>query len=660
MFPRRTVGSQMAIEWVDLYQTVHRLRGALAPAAETLDAAFLGAALLSPVRDPDGRIVDALCVDVTPGASAVLGVEEDELIGRSAQQIAGGRLRGDPVRLVRRVLSEGASLECPFEPAAANAADALRARFSPHPRGLLVTWSAAPRRPDDAPDLEEMERRALRAEARLVDSFIASPDPFALFDRDDCLVLCNEAWLEVFGLSGQETVTGRPLEELIAVAGSTGTGSGYVSWRRDRRMDGAEDNPDEAYEVMLADGRTFRMRERRTRDGGAVSLGAEVTEIIRQREVMHRALDAINTRVAVFDPQHRLVVWNQAYAEVFGSDLIQPGLTFESCSRLSLQRDDAVTYFEGRPVTFEERMALHREKRPELSFERRYADGSVSLVTEVQTPGGWIVITGTTITELKAKESVLRARVAELAEVTEQLRVEKERAEAANRTKSQFLANMSHELRTPLNAILGFSEILMLEAFGPLGEARYREYAEDIHGSGDHLLSLINEILDMSKVEAGKFRLDLKEVSLCDVVERAVRMMRGRVAEAELHLQVERIDPDLVLRMDPRAIQQVLINLLANAVKFTPEHGQLSLTHTEEIDSVLVTLTDTGRGIDPADIPRLLRPFERAHSMKARRVEGTGLGLPLSHALVGLHGGDLTIESEPGVGTSVMIRLPRG
>jgi two-component system cell cycle sensor histidine kinase PleC len=525
--------------------------------------------------------------------------------------------------------------------------------------------------------LEAAERRAATAEARLVDSFVASPDPFALFAVDDRLVLCNEAWIEILGLGEVDPVIGRRFEELMRDGRQDcchpddprSACEGYVRWRQEARLSLTDDT----YEMPLPDGRTFRMRERRTRDGGIVSVGSEVTELIQQREVMNRALEAINSRVAIFDPDRRLVVWNQSFARVIGEDIIQAGMAFEACARINIDRTDVVTTHRGEEVDLESRLALHYENRPYLEFERWYPDGSVSLMTEIRTDDDWVVVTGTTITELKSKEAVLRARVeeldaaraeaerhaAELAAVTRQLTVEKERAEAASRTKSRFLANMSHELRTPLNAILGFSEVLKLESFGPLGYPRYREYAEDIHDSGRHLLSLINDILDMSKVEAGKYRLLVEEVMLSSVVDTAMRMVRGRAAEAELHLSVPRVDPELSLRLDPRAIKQVLINLLVNAIKFTPAGGFVELECEVEAECVRLVVRDTGTGIDPQEIPRLLRPFEQAHSVDNHRSRGTGLGLPLSNALVELHGGTLTVESTLGSGTAVTIALPR-
>lgn len=675
----------MSVELDTMDDLTARLRGALLPASDALDSAFLGAALLLPVRSGDGRIVDLFCVDATPGGLRVLRVEGSGPVGLRLKRILREKTGRDVIRIAEAVLSDGRPLECDFANADSDHRGTMRARFAIHRHGLLLTWIDTGPEVEFAMRLEAAERRAATAEARLADSFIASPDPFALFTDDDRLVLCNEAWIDIFGLEEVDPVIGRRFEDLMQAAGRTtgqvigrddGKGEdssdsrdGYIRWRQEARLALTDDT----YEMSIADGRTFRMRERRTQDDGLVSVGSEVTEIIRQREVLHRALESIESRVAIFDPAGRLVVWNRAFADLLGADIIQTGMTFEACARINLERPDAVTLFNGEPVSLEERLALHGEKRSSLHFERWYDHGAVTLMSEARTPDGWVVITGTTITELKSKEAVLRARVeeldvaradaerhaADLAAVTHQLRVEKERAETASRTKSQFLANMSHELRTPLNAILGFSEVLTLEAFGPLGVRRYREYAEDIHASGRHLLSLINDILDMSKVEAGKYSLLVEEMALGEVVENAVRMVRGRATEADIHLSVDRIDPGLYMRIDPRAIKQVLINLLVNAIKFTPENGCVELNCVEQATDILLVVRDTGKGIDPAEIPRLLRPFEQANTLDTQRSQGTGLGLPLSNALVELHGGTLTVESALGAGTLVTIRLPR-
>ena len=232
-------------------------------------------------------------------------------------------------------------------------------------------------------------------------------------------------------------------------------------------------------------------------------------------------------------------------------------------------------------------------------------------------------------------------------------------AEAANEAKSQLLANVSHELRTPLNAIIGFSEIMQGELMGALGNARYRDYAKDIRDSGLHLLSIINDILDLSKIEAGRLQLQDEIVSVASLFEVATRFLRAPAESAGLELSIESPAATAAVRGDRRALSQVLLNLLSNAVKFTPPGGRITLQTAPDGDGgILIRIKDTGIGIAEADIPRALEPFGLVEAPLARKFPGTGLGLPISRALVELHGGRFVIESAPGVGTTVILHLP--
>ena len=261
--------------------------------------------------------------------------------------------------------------------------------------------------------------------------------------------------------------------------------------------------------------------------------------------------------------------------------------------------------------------------------------------------------------DVAARTAALQAANRELKARETELRLAKETAEIASRSKSEFLANMSHELRTPLNAIMGFAEILATEIFGTLGDVRYREYASDIHESGGHLLNLISDILDLSKIEAGKFDLYEQNVAIGDLIETVIRIVGGRAVAAGLSLRTE-VDPDIPpMRADLRALKQILINLLSNAVKFSHQGDTVTVSAGMLPDGRLsLAVRDTGIGIPDTAVDRVMAPFEQVDSSLVRRRQGTGLGLPIVNALVDLHGGEFTLDSIVGVGTTATVSLP--
>ncbi len=239
------------------------------------------------------------------------------------------------------------------------------------------------------------------------------------------------------------------------------------------------------------------------------------------------------------------------------------------------------------------------------------------------------------------------------------LRRAKELAETASRTKSRFLATISHELRTPLNAIIGFSEIMMSELCGPLENEKYREYNKDIHESAGHLLALINDILDLSKAEAGKLELQEGLVDLGSLVESSVRLIRQKAVCGEVEIETEIATAAVRLRGDERKLKQILLNLLSNAVKFTPPGGRVEVrVACDRVGSLVVEVRDTGIGIAEADLPEALEPFGQAGNHSGQSDEGTGLGLPLAKAMAELHGGSMTIDRILGVGTTVTVVIP--
>jgi two-component system cell cycle sensor histidine kinase PleC len=231
---------------------------------------------------------------------------------------------------------------------------------------------------------------------------------------------------------------------------------------------------------------------------------------------------------------------------------------------------------------------------------------------------------------------------------------------AASQAKSEFLANMSHELRTPLNAIIGFAEIMESELVGPLGSSQYVGYAKDVRESGQYLLELINDILDLSKIEAGQLEASLEDVDLRKTVDVCLRMVKDQAAEAGLRVELEAIEDVPVIRSNARMLRQIILNLLSNAIKFTPREGQISvnISESEQAGEVSLLFKDTGIGIAQADIVRVMRPFEQVESAQGDVYRGTGLGLPMAKSLVELLGGEFKISSEIDVGTTVKINLP--
>jgi signal transduction histidine kinase len=262
--------------------------------------------------------------------------------------------------------------------------------------------------------------------------------------------------------------------------------------------------------------------------------------------------------------------------------------------------------------------------------------------------------------ELSATNEQLRQEVAERRRAEERLRAAKDEADLANRAKSEFLANMSHELRTPLNAIIGFSEIMRDGRFGALGNPQYLAYIRDIHESGEHLLGIINQVLDMAKIEAGKVELRESPVDVPGAIRAIVRLIAPRAADSGVEIGVAAPTDLPALHADDRLVRQMLLNLLSNAVKFTPAGGTVTVEATVETSGGLaVRIVDTGIGMAPQDIRNVLKPFGQVEGALSRKHGGTGLGLPLAKSFAELHGGTLALESALGAGTTATVRFPK-
>ncbi len=370
-------------------------------------------------------------------------------------------------------------------------------------------------------------------------------------------------------------------------------------------------------------------------------------------------IESVSDAFVLFDKNGRLILSNQAFQDAFAFD---PGVLRRGVFKQDLNQIAALAIKSDQPA------AGGRAGAREIELH----DGRWLQLIERFTSDGGSVVTAADITAIKQKEAErqraterlhvtiteLEDREEKLSQLARKYEVAMTRAEAANQAKSEFLANMSHELRTPLNAINGFSEIMAGEMFGPLGDPKYKGYAADILKSGQHLLSLINDVLDMAKIEAGKLTLHYETVSLKEVVDDAARLMRGKIEEAGLNLLVDA--PDLPeIDADYRGLKQVVLNLISNAVKFTPAGGHVVVAISrEDHERLRVAVTDTGIGIAAEDLARLARPFEQVEGQHSKTTQGTGLGLALTKSLIELHGGTMSIESEPGRGTSVSFDLP--
>ncbi len=403
----------------------------------------------------------------------------------------------------------------------------------------------------DVSEQKNLVEKTTAADLRLRDAIETIPEAFVLWDADNRLVLCNSYFQELHRLPDAAVLSGTPYETVVA-AGRKAIIRTTIT-NGDNEAQGAR-----TFEAQLNDGRWMHISERRTKDGGYVSVGTDITKI-KQHE--HKLMEGEKRRIA-------------------------------------------------------------------------------------------------TINDLRQSQQALERQTDELADLAEKYAEEKTRAEEANQAKSKFLANMSHELRTPLNAIIGFSEIMEAAMFGPLGVDKYREYSRDIRESGRYLLDVINDILDMSKIEAGGIHLSPETVELDHIAADALRVVLGRANEKHLALRSD-IATGVQLKADRRALKQIALNLLSNAVKFTPDGGAVTLRGRTRRGHVTIAIEDNGIGIPKDAVHKLGRPFEQVESQLTKRHQGSGLGLAIAKSLAELHGGRMRIRSVLGTGTMVVVRLPQ-
>ncbi len=543
----------------------------------------------------------------------------------------------------------------------------------------------------------EKERRAaeMTRQSLLLQTTLDNIDQgMSVFDADLNLVAFNRRALEVMGFPEEFGKIGTPFAALIRHYAEQGEyGPGHVEEQVRERVERAMKFEPHVVERVRPNGAVVEARGRPMPGGGFVTTYTDMTARKRAEIELQRtgailkeknrqfdiALDNMTQGLTLYDSEHRLVVANRRYAELYSlpPELLRPGMPLREIMEYSLSIGNYAP--EAGAQALAERLSAASDGRRRI-FHQRLADGRVVEVIHQPLSDGGAVATFTDVTEqertqqaLRASEDRLRERIKELEETRRRLENQgeelgnlaanlsraRDEAETASRTKSEFLANMSHELRTPLNAIIGFSEMMKAEIYGSIGDSRYRAYASDVHDSGRHLLALINDILDLSKVEAGRLELHESAVDIADVAVVCERLVHERARHGGLELAMAVPTPSPRLIADEIKLKQVLLNLMTNAVKFTPAGGRVTVRAGYAAGGAMqLVVEDTGIGMRPEDIPLALQPFRQVDNAFTRKYPGTGLGLPLAKGLVELHGGNLTIVSRPEQGTTVTVTLP--
>jgi signal transduction histidine kinase len=437
---------------------------------------------------------------------------------------------------------------------------------------------------------------------------------------------------------------------------------------------GLVDRIDVLMRLHHSSGRLLHVRSRAVSERDAagrvvriVGSNADETQRVEAETRLRNAIDSMESGFAYFDADDRLILCNDGFVDPgtrrkFGDPV---GRTYEEIMRGFAFGDfTAVAALPDREAWLQWRLECHRNP-PSKPLEIQWTDGRWFSVLERRTTDGGHVGLWTDITDQKKRQAELEESRCQLAKLAERLELAKRDAdraryvaERADREKSSFLASMSHELRTPLNAIIGFTDMIRNEAFGPVSPPKYADYVRMIGDSGEHLLSLINDVLDLSKIEAGGMKLSVEVSSAHETCYQATGLMRDLAAARSVKLSGAVEDGCAIVHGDERAVKQMLLNMLSNAIKFTDAGGWVRLDVAATEEGSVLTVSDSGLGMTEAELKAAIEPYGQVDSRLARKSVGTGLGLPLVKRLAELHGGKFLISSAKGVGTKVTVLLP--
>lgn len=505
----------------------------------------------------------------------------------------------------------------------------------------------------------------------------------AIFDENDRLTYCNMHFRYIFlSFKALGQIVGMSYGDLLRckIANNEIAGAEIVEdperWIANRLTLRRRPMP-EPFDERLTDGRWIRISERMLESGSTIRMYTDVTASKVSEYRFLSAVEDSQDALAFWDQRDKLIMHNNAFEALFSAPEMNllPGV---SCAEVLRVAGIYHFHIDDEPEDWiQERlrrhrlpdhreMWRHRDGRWFLVNEHRSRDGGIvtrlSDVTEVKENELAMIERGTTLSgtvhQLEMSKTMFEKQSAEHVQALEKLAIAKAELEAANASRSRFLSIISHELRTPMNAIIGFSEILKNEMLGPIGTRKYVEYAGDIVASGQHLLSLINDLLDMSKVEAGKWQLNRSEVDVEALVRSCARLMSEQAASGNIVIDLNFLNTQHPVRIDERAIRQVLLNLLSNALKFTGKAGTVRIETAIDDAFLKIAVIDNGVGIHDRDLARVFKPFEQGENNLNRTHEGTGLGLSLCKSLVELHGGTIHLDSHEGEGTMVAFSLP--